>query len=74
MVDQNGCALPTESAGPGFADNMGTHIAKPLLAEGRAAWAIPWPCVHEFYNEVMEVKLIKTEANYREALANADLG
>lgn len=19
------------------------------LAEGRAAWAIPWPCVHEFY-------------------------
>ncbi len=19
-----------------------------LLAEGRAAWAIPWPCVHEF--------------------------
>ncbi len=20
------------------------------LAEGRAAWAIPWPCLHEFYN------------------------
>lgn len=20
------------------------------LAEGKAAWAIPWPCLHEFYN------------------------
>lgn len=23
-----------------------THVA--ALAEGRAAWAIPWPCLHEF--------------------------
>jgi len=22
------------------------------LAEGKAAWAIPWPCLHEFYNVV----------------------
>jgi predicted nucleic acid-binding protein len=20
------------------------------LAEGRATWAIPWPCIHEFYS------------------------
>ena len=20
------------------------------LAEGRASWAIPWPCVHEFFS------------------------
>jgi toxin-antitoxin system PIN domain toxin len=24
------------------------------LAEGRAAWAIPWPCVHEFFSIVTQ--------------------
>lgn len=26
------------------------------LAEGRAAWAIPWPCLHEFYGIVTHQK------------------
>ncbi len=26
------------------------------LAEGRAAWAIPWPCLHEFYGIVTHPK------------------
>lgn len=34
-------------------DNPFHTAAAPLvcqLAEGKAAWAIPWPCLHEFYN------------------------
>ena len=27
------------------------------LAEGRAAWAIPWPCVHEFVGIVTRQRL-----------------
>ena len=27
------------------------------LAEGRAAWAIPWPCVHEFYSIVTHPRI-----------------
>ena len=27
------------------------------LAEGRAAWAIPWPCLHEFYSVVTHPKI-----------------
>ena len=27
------------------------------LAEGRAPWAIPWPCIHEFYAVVTNPKL-----------------
>ena len=26
------------------------------LAEGRSAWAIPWPCLHEFYGVVTHPK------------------
>jgi uncharacterized protein len=29
------------------------------LAEGRAAWALPWPCVHEFYAVVTNRKVFK---------------
>lgn len=29
------------------------------LAEGRAAWAIPWPCVHEFLSIVSNPKVFK---------------
>lgn len=27
------------------------------LAEGRAAWAIPWPCIHEFYAVVTHPRI-----------------
>jgi toxin-antitoxin system PIN domain toxin len=33
-----------------FHDAAGRCVAE--LAEGMAPWAIPWPCVHEFYSTV----------------------
>ena len=27
------------------------------LAQGRAAWAIPWPCIHEFYAVVTNARI-----------------
>ncbi len=27
------------------------------LAEGRASWAIPWPCVHEFFSIVTHPRI-----------------
>ena len=27
------------------------------LAEGRASWAIPWPCVHEFLSKVTHARI-----------------
>lgn len=29
------------------------------LAEGRGAWAIPWPCVHEFFAVVTNTKIFE---------------
>ena len=33
------------------------------LAEGVAPWAIPWPCVYEFYSVVTNVKIWKDTAS-----------
>jgi toxin-antitoxin system PIN domain toxin len=30
------------------------------LAEGRAAWALPWPCAHEFFAIVTHPRIYKT--------------
>ena len=30
------------------------------LAEGRAAWALPWPCVHEFFAIVTHPRIFRT--------------
>jgi predicted nucleic acid-binding protein len=27
------------------------------LAEGRLPWAIPWPCIHEFYSIITHPKI-----------------
>lgn len=42
------------------ADNPFHATATPLvseLANGKAAWAIPWPCLHEFYNIVTNPRI-----------------
>jgi toxin-antitoxin system PIN domain toxin len=39
------------------------------LAEGSRAWAIPWPCVHEFYSVVTNPKIFKNEKATRPELA-----
>jgi len=31
------------------------------LAEGRAPWAIPWPCIHEFYAVTTNPKIFSQE-------------
>ncbi len=39
------------------------------LAEGRAAWAIPWPCVHEFVATVTHRKIFAPPTALAAALA-----
>jgi len=36
-------------------DTAYTKVAE--IAEGRAAWAIPWPCIHEFLSIVTHPKI-----------------
>ncbi len=38
------------------------------LAEGRAAWALPWPCVHEFVGVVTNARVFRNPSTLDEAL------
>jgi uncharacterized protein len=38
------------------------------LAEGSAAWAIPWPCLHEFYAAVTNPKIYAPLSTSAEAI------
>lgn len=38
------------------------------LAQGRAAWAIPWPCVHEFYAIVTHPRIYSPPTPLAQAL------
>ncbi len=38
------------------------------LAEGRAPWALPWPCVHEFLAVVTHPRIFKTPTSLPHAL------
>ena len=38
------------------------------LAEGRDAWAIPWPCVHEFIAKATHSKIFRAPSTLVEAL------
>lgn len=42
------------------------------LAEGRAPWSIPWPCVHEFLAIVTHPRIFKTPSPLRAALEQVD--
>ncbi|HMN80689.1 MAG TPA: PIN domain-containing protein [Burkholderiaceae bacterium] len=42
------------------------------LAEGRASWAIPWPCVHEFYNIVTHPRVYSPPSTSTEAIDQID--
>jgi toxin-antitoxin system PIN domain toxin len=39
------------------------------LAVGRSAWAIPWPCVHEFISVVTNPRIFKTPTPVGHALS-----
>lgn len=43
-----------------------------LLAEGRSAWAIPWPCVHEFFAIATHPKIYAPPSTRDEAIAQLD--
>jgi toxin-antitoxin system PIN domain toxin len=43
-----------------------------LLAEGRAAWAIPWPCIHEFLAIVTHPKIFTPPTPLARALGQVD--
>lgn len=38
------------------------------LAEGREAWAIPWPCVHEFYAIVTHARIYRPASRSEQAI------
>lgn len=42
------------------------------LAEGRAVWAIPWPCVHEFLAIVTHPRIFSPPTPMAKALAQVD--
>jgi toxin-antitoxin system PIN domain toxin len=42
------------------------------LAEGRAAWAIPWPCVHEFLAIVTHPRIYHPPSPLESALAQVE--
>ncbi|MYH30847.1 MAG: type II toxin-antitoxin system VapC family toxin [Acidobacteria bacterium] len=42
------------------------------LAEGRAAWAIPWPCLHEFLAIVTHPRIYEPPSTVEEALDQID--
>jgi len=42
------------------------------LAEGRAAWAIPWPCVHEFLAIVTHPRIYDPPTPLAKAVAQVD--
>jgi len=42
------------------------------IAEGPAAWAIPWPCIHEFYSVVTNPRIFKTPTPRHQAIFQID--
>lgn len=44
-----------------------TRLAE--LASGRATWAIPWPCIHEFFSVVTHPRIFYPPSSVDQALA-----
>lgn len=42
------------------------------LAEGRAPWALPWPCLHEFYSVVTHPRIYGPPSSCAEALGQIE--
>ncbi|HJQ48633.1 MAG TPA: TA system VapC family ribonuclease toxin [Amycolatopsis sp.] len=42
------------------------------LAEGRAAWAIPWPCVHEFFAIATHPRIYDPPSSRKEAIRQVE--
>lgn len=42
------------------------------LAEGRAPWALPWPCLHEFFSVVTHPRIYDPPSTTNEAIGQID--
>lgn len=42
------------------------------LAEGRASWAIPWPCIHEFFAIVTHARIYAPPSTIEQAVDQLD--
>src|SRR5215510_1968710 len=42
------------------------------LAEGRAQWALPWPCLHEFFSIVTDPRIYDPPSRVDQALGQID--
>jgi hypothetical protein len=43
-----------------------------FLANGRTAWALPWPCIHEFLTVATHPRIYSPPSTIEEALAQVD--
>jgi hypothetical protein len=50
----------------------GAHARLSQLAEGRAAWAIPWPCLHEFLAIVTHPRIYEPPSPLESAIAQVE--
>jgi toxin-antitoxin system PIN domain toxin len=53
-----------------FHDVAGRRVTE--LAEGRAAWALPWPCLHEFIGIVTHPRIYKAPTPLARAVDQVD--
>jgi toxin-antitoxin system PIN domain toxin len=53
-----------------FHAGAANHIK--ALAEGRSAWAIPWPCLHEFFAIVTHPKIYDPPSSGSQAIAQIE--
>ena len=65
-VDTNILVYAHRSESP-FYDAASRHIT--ALAESSSPWAIPWPCVHEFYNIATNPRALKPPSTALQAVA-----
>jgi uncharacterized protein len=63
-VDTNVLVHAHRRDSPFFAKAAGQVAA---LAESSSAWAIPWPCVHEFFNIVTNPRVYKPASAFGDA-------
>lgn len=52
--------------------NKAAHACLNELAAGQAAWAIPWPCLHEFIAVVTRAKIFDPPSTMKQAASQLD--
>jgi hypothetical protein len=60
------------SAARGFDGAAAGSSCIAALAEGRRAWGLPWPCIHEFLAMVTHPRIYRPPSTLAEATAQVD--